>query len=72
MSVHEVVTWQKYIEENGTLDVGRKVDAAAALLAFMSGKTAKPDAKIEDFLPRKKKKPTSILDWFGELKNGDN
>jgi len=48
----ELAAWQKYRNEFGPLNVGQRIDAAAARIIFVNRAVAgNKDAKYSDFLP---------------------
>lgn len=67
------MTWQRYINKRGSLNVGRRLEAGFALLAFMQNRLAGGKAKMEDFMPHEApaSKPLNsddaIMAYFKEM-----
>ena len=79
MSSNEALLWGAYIEKRGSLNAGLRIEHGAALVAYMSGKTVKKTAKIEDFIPQrgapKAQSDDEMLEAFmkaARLQNGNN
>ncbi|MDS9879446.1 hypothetical protein RMI40_31910 [Pseudomonas protegens] len=51
LSYKEALSWMAYAEQNGTLNLGRKIEHGFAMLATMINNVHGGKAKFEDFLP---------------------
>jgi hypothetical protein len=59
ISYAEAVTWKHYIDRRGSLNLGRRLEAGVALLAFQQNRINGGKAKLEDFMPHEKEETTS-------------
>ena len=79
MTNDEALIWSAYIHKHGSLNTGLRVEHGAALIAYMSGKTVKKTAKVEDFMPKrgkpKQQSDDEMLAMFmkaARVQNGNN
>jgi hypothetical protein len=62
MSASEFASWLAYVEDNGPLDLQRRYDEPAALIAWAVQAAQGGKAKLEDFLRFKHKNQHSSID----------
>lgn len=62
MSASEFASWLAYAEDNGPLDLQRRYDEPAALIAWAARSAAGMKGKPEDFLRFQKKNGHSSID----------
>lgn len=51
MTHTEALSWQAYIQKRGSLNIGRRLESAAGLLAMVINRSVGGKAKMEDFMP---------------------
>lgn len=53
LNYSEVINWQKYVAEHGSLNIGRHVEEAAALIAFTVEKNLGGKLEYKAFKPNR-------------------
>lgn len=53
LNYSEVINWQKYVAEHGSLNIGRHVEEAAALVAFMTNRMAGGKVELSALKPNR-------------------
>lgn len=53
LNYSEVIMWQKYVAEHGSLNIGRHVEEAAALVAFMTNRMAGGKVELSALKPNR-------------------
>lgn len=63
MSFSEAIDWFAYLRQRGSVNLGRRIEAAAALIVttYLRAKGSKT-ADMMDFMPHEKEGPASIDD----------
>ena len=56
LTLDEVATWQAYITKRGSLNLGRRIEAGAALQGFMTNRAAGGKVKLLDLMPHEQHK----------------
>jgi hypothetical protein len=69
MSHTEFVRWCSYIRKHGTLNVGLRVEMAAALVSHVVSAVNGNKTRIQDFLPKREPQQASIQDVFKMIKS---
>lgn len=57
LSYNEALSWMAYVEQNGTLNLGLKLERGFALLATILNNLHGGKAAFEDFLPQRGEAP---------------
>lgn len=53
LSYTEVLSWMAYVEQNGTLNLGLKIERGVALIATILNNVHGGKANFDDFLPKR-------------------
>lgn len=51
ISYAEVLSWSAYRDKHGTLNIGRRMEVSAAIIALQVNRGAGGKAEFEDFMP---------------------
>ena len=72
-----MLVWQSYIAKRGTLHTGRRIEAAAALIATTINRAHGGKARMEDYMPHESldknidgAKDDDVIKFFEGLANG--
>lgn len=69
ISYAEYLDWCEYIKKRGTLDVGSRLEWAAAMISMIVNNSAGGKAKMTDFMPHWEQPQAKIEDVFRMLKS---
>lgn len=68
--------WQAYIQERGSLNLGRRIEVGTGITSFYTARAAGAKVKLSDFMPHENSEPVQQTDdqmlavFEGMVKNG--